>query len=49
MYGGNYKFAGWDLIGYTGIKLVWTAQEQALGAKLKPAHTSIAMYGGKPA
>jgi gluconate 2-dehydrogenase gamma chain len=49
MYGGNARFAGWDLIGYPGVKLVWTAQEQALGARLTPVHISVALYGGKPA
>jgi gluconate 2-dehydrogenase gamma chain len=46
MYGGNRSFAGWDLIGYPGIKLVWAAQEQALGTRIAPAHTSDAAFGG---
>jgi gluconate 2-dehydrogenase gamma chain len=48
MYGGNYKFAGWDLIGYPGIRLAWTAQQQAVGTKVKPAHKSAKAFGGKP-
>ena len=28
MYGGNLNFAGWDLIQYPGLKLLWTAEEQ---------------------
>ena len=49
MYGGNRNFAGWDLLGYPGIKLVWTAPEQALGTRIAPTHTSDAAYGGHPA
>jgi gluconate 2-dehydrogenase gamma chain len=48
MYGGNHNFAGWDLIGFAGIKLVWTAEEQAIGAVVAPAHASDAQYGGHP-
>jgi gluconate 2-dehydrogenase gamma chain len=46
MYGGNVNFAGWDLIGYSGIKLVWEAEDQALDAIPTPAHVSVAEYGG---
>ncbi|MDB5077350.1 MAG: gluconate 2-dehydrogenase gamma chain [Chloroflexi bacterium] len=49
MYGGNANFAGWDLIGYPGVKFVYTAPEQAIGTKVTPAHMSIASVGGKPA
>jgi gluconate 2-dehydrogenase gamma chain len=31
-YGGNVDFAGWRLIGYRGVKLKQTAQDQRLGA-----------------
>jgi gluconate 2-dehydrogenase gamma chain len=48
MYGGNRNFAGWDMIGYPGIKLVYTAEQQAIGAQLKPAHASATQYGGHP-
>jgi gluconate 2-dehydrogenase gamma chain len=48
MYGGNRNFAGWDLIDYPGIKLVWTAHEQAIGTTVVAAHTSAAAFGGQP-
>ncbi|HWE61361.1 MAG TPA: gluconate 2-dehydrogenase subunit 3 family protein [Chloroflexota bacterium] len=48
MYGGNTNYAGWDLIHYPGIKLVWSAGEQAIGTTVKPTHTSDATYGGHP-
>jgi gluconate 2-dehydrogenase gamma chain len=48
MYGGNKNFAGWDLIGYPGLKLVYTAQEQSVGTKVALTHTSVATYGGHP-
>jgi len=48
MYGGNKSFAGWDLVGYSGIKLVWTAEEQAIGTVVPPAHLSDAKLGGYP-
>lgn len=46
IHGGNANFAGWDLIGYPGIKLVWTEEDQALNATPTPAHVSVAKYGG---
>jgi gluconate 2-dehydrogenase gamma chain len=46
IYGGNVGFAGWDLIGYSGIKLVWDAEAQALDAIPEPAHVSVAEFGG---
>ena len=46
MYGGNVNFAGWDLIGYSGIKLVWDAEAQALDAIPQPEHVSVAQFGG---
>ena len=39
-YGGNANFVGWDLIGYPGLRLAVTPDEQRLGAKLKPTHRS---------
>jgi gluconate 2-dehydrogenase gamma chain len=40
-WGGNYNFAGWDLIGYPGVKLFDIApSEQALDTTLKPQHKS---------
>ena len=44
IYGGNVNFAGWDLIGYSGIKLVWDAEDQALDAIPEPEHVSVAEY-----
>src|SRR5207344_3369477 len=32
-YGGNRNFAGWDLIGYPGVRLAVTAEQQNLDAK----------------
>ena len=34
-YGGNANFVGWDLIGYPGIRLVVTADEQRMSARAK--------------
>jgi gluconate 2-dehydrogenase gamma chain len=39
-YGGNANFVGWDLIGYPGLRLAVTADEQRLGATLTPTHRS---------
>src|SRR5690349_1595946 len=39
-YGGNANFVGWDLIGYPGLRLNVTAEDQRLGAKLTPTHQS---------
>jgi gluconate 2-dehydrogenase gamma chain len=47
IYGGNANFAGWDLIGYPGIKLTWSAEEQELDVTVTPEHISVAEYGGK--
>ena len=33
-YGGNANFVGWDFLGYPGLRLAVTADEQRLGAKL---------------
>jgi gluconate 2-dehydrogenase gamma chain len=47
IYGGNRDFAGWDLIGYAGIKLVWTPEDQEINAQVAPEHISVAKYGGQ--
>jgi hypothetical protein len=47
VYGGNRDFVGWDLIGYPGIKLEWTAAEQEIDAEVAPKHVSVARYGGQ--
>jgi gluconate 2-dehydrogenase gamma chain len=39
-YGGNANFIGWDLIGYPGLRLNVSVEDQRLGAKLTPTHTS---------
>jgi gluconate 2-dehydrogenase gamma chain len=39
-YGGNKNFIGWDLIGFPGIRLNVTADDQRLGNKLTPTHRS---------
>jgi len=39
-YGGNANFAGWDLIGYPGLRLNVTTEDQRLGARLTPTHKS---------
>jgi gluconate 2-dehydrogenase gamma chain len=43
-YGGNRNFAGWDLIGYPGVRLAVTAAEQNLDAKVAPTHMSAYDY-----
>lgn len=48
MYGGNRDFAGWDLLGYPGIRVVWTPADQDFNAEVEPAHTSVAEFGGYP-
>jgi len=52
-YGGNRNFAGWDLLGYPGIRLAVTADEQRLGQKPSPMHMSAYDYpmfsGRRPA
>jgi gluconate 2-dehydrogenase gamma chain len=47
IYGGNQNFSGWDLIGYTGIRLLWTAEDQAIDYLPEPEHISVAEYGGE--
>jgi hypothetical protein len=39
-YGGNAGFVGWDLLGYPGLRLSVTADEQRLGAKPAPTRRS---------
>lgn len=39
-YGGNANFVGWDLIGYPGLRLNVTPEDQRLGAKPTPTHKS---------
>jgi gluconate 2-dehydrogenase gamma chain len=39
-YGGNADFVGWDLIGYPGVRLTVTAEEQRMKARASPLHQS---------
>ena len=39
-YGGNRDFIGWDLIGYPGLRLAVTPDQQRLGAQMTPSHRS---------
>lgn len=39
-YGGNANFLGWDLIGYPGVRLAVTADQQRLDAQMAPTHRS---------
>jgi gluconate 2-dehydrogenase gamma chain len=43
-YGGNANFAGWDLLDYPGVKLVFTEEEQKLDVIVKKAHKSTTDY-----
>jgi gluconate 2-dehydrogenase gamma chain len=52
-YGGNRSFAGWDLIGYPGVRLAVAADQQNLDARPAATHMSAYDYsmfsGRKPA
>jgi gluconate 2-dehydrogenase gamma chain len=52
-YGGNRDFVGWDLLGYPGVRLAVTADQQRLDARPAPTHMSAYDYsmfsGRKPA
>jgi hypothetical protein len=41
-WGGNVGFVGWDLLGYPGIRPVWTEADQRLDAAVSPEHASAA-------
>ncbi len=43
-YGGNRDFAGWNLIGYPGVRLAVTGEQQGLDAKLAPTRMSAYDY-----
>ena len=43
-HGGNAEFVGWDLIGFTGIRMVYTEAEQQLDVGVVPAHKSAVDY-----
>jgi gluconate 2-dehydrogenase gamma chain len=44
LHGGNHEFAGWDLIGFPGVKLSFSAAEQQMDVTVVPAHKSTADY-----
>jgi gluconate 2-dehydrogenase gamma chain len=44
-YGGNANFAGWDLIGYPGARIVVSANLQLMGKKPEPSRKSAYAYG----
>jgi len=35
-HGGNAGLAGWDLLGFPGVKVTFTAEEQALDVEVEP-------------
>ena len=39
-YGGNQGFIGWELIGYPGLRLAVTAEQQRMNAALEPIFSS---------
>ena len=43
-YGGNANFTGWDLIGYPGVRLTVSAEDQRIGASPKPVRRSAYDY-----
>ena len=43
-YGGNTNFIGWDLLGFAGIKLLYTPAEQQLDYPIVKAHRSVYSY-----
>lgn len=44
VHGGNEDFAGWDLIGFPGVKLSFGAAEQQMDVTVVPAHKSTADF-----
>jgi gluconate 2-dehydrogenase gamma chain len=49
VYGGNANFAGWDLIGYPGVRLNVTAADQRMSTSATPIRRSAydyAMFAG---
>ena len=43
-YGGNDRFAGWDLIGYPGVRLIAAPKDQQMDAAPSPTHMSAYDY-----
>ena len=48
IYGGNQDFLGWKLIGFHGVQVWHSAENQRLSSKDDRPQRSIADYGGKP-
>jgi hypothetical protein len=48
VYGGNKNFAGWDLLGYPGVKMPVSPDDQKLDVVVKPAHQSTYANGQYP-
>jgi gluconate 2-dehydrogenase gamma chain len=49
-YGGNKNFVGWELVGYPGVRLAVTADEQRLGQRprqLKMSAYDYSMFSGR--
>jgi gluconate 2-dehydrogenase gamma chain len=49
-YGGNDRFVGWDLVGYPGVRLIATANDQRMDSTPSPTHMSAydySMFGKK--
>jgi gluconate 2-dehydrogenase gamma chain len=44
VHGGNEDFVGWDLLGFPGVKLGFTAAEQQMDVIVVPAHKSTADF-----
>jgi gluconate 2-dehydrogenase gamma chain len=42
--GGNRGFVGWDLIGFPGVKMEFTAKEQRSTGRIRPVHHSASDY-----
>jgi gluconate 2-dehydrogenase gamma chain len=47
-YGGNQDFIGWELIGYPGLRLAVTAEQQRMNAVLAPIQSSADYQGASP-
>ena len=44
-YGGNANFAGWDLIGYPGVRVSVAPAEQQMNVAIAPNHKSVYDFG----
>lgn len=48
VYGGNRNFAGWDLLGYPGVKMPVSPHDQKLDVAVERAHQSTYANGQYP-